>query len=105
MQAIRTIIWVFAAVLLTVFALSNYTPVRVNIFPGAIADTYLTVVIVASFLIGFLPPFIVHLGNGWRMRRQISKQEQTIAQLRAVPAMPTVAAASASAFAPADPPA
>ncbi|MEQ1688110.1 MAG: lipopolysaccharide assembly protein LapA domain-containing protein [Sphingopyxis sp.] len=81
MQAFRTIIWVILAVLLTSFALANFTEVSVKIFPGQRADTYLTVVILASFLMGFLPAIMISIVNRWRLGRKISMQQNLIVQL------------------------
>jgi lipopolysaccharide assembly protein A len=105
MQAIRTIIWVICAVVITLFAVANFDPVSVFIWPGAKADTYLTVVILASFLLGFLPPFVFNLVNRWRLTRKIQQQEDTINLLRTpAPSPAPVAVAPAPTPAPAPAP-
>ena len=86
MQTVRTMLWVVMAVAFTLFAVANSDDVKVWVFPGYLADTYLSVVIVVSFLIGFLPPYLVNLGNRWRLQRKINQQDQTIALLRPTPA-------------------
>ena len=82
MQAIRTIIWVIVAVIMTVFAVANSQPVTVVVWPGSVAELPLSILIILVFLLGFLPPFLLILGNRWRLNRRISQQEQVIAQLR-----------------------
>lgn len=86
MQSVRTALWVAMAVLLTLFAVSNATDAKVAIFPGYVAETTLSVVIIFSFLLGFLPPYLVNLGNRWRLQRRIKQQDETIAMLRPAPA-------------------
>lgn len=86
MQSVRTALWVAMAVLLTLFAVANFDEVQVWVFPGYRADTYVSVVVVVSFLLGFLPPYLVNLGNRWRLQRRIKQQDETIAMLRPAPA-------------------
>lgn len=101
MQIFRTTIWVIVAVLLTVFALANYTPVEVQVWPGWSADTNLSFVILVSFLAGFVPPFFIALGNRWRLGRRLKQQEQTIEMLRTPVAPASPAASGGTADAPA----
>ena len=92
MQAVRTIIWIIIAVVLTVFAVANSQPVAVAVWPGYVAELPLSILIVLVFLLGFLPPFILNMGNRWRMNRKLAVQEQVINQLRTpapAPAAPT----------------
>ena len=96
MQVLRTVIWVAVAVLLTLFAIANSQPVSVAIWPGWTADTYLSVVILVSFLAGFVPPFLIAIGNRWRLSRRLKQQEETIQLLRTpvAPATPVSTAPS-----------
>lgn len=89
MQSLRTISWVLFAIVFTLLAMQNLTPVEVWVFPGYEADTYLSIVILASFLLGFLPPYLVSASNRWRLQRKIKQQDDTIALLRPAPAAPT----------------
>lgn len=96
MQAIRTGFWVLMAVLLTLFAVMNSDPVAVRLLPGEqgiIAEMPLALVIVASFLIGFLPMFLAYRTAKWTGERKVRQQEETIAMLRPSPT-PTPAPAS-----------
>ncbi len=95
MQAIRTIIWIIVAVVLTIFAVANSQVVAVSVWPGYVAELPLSILIILVFLLGFLPPFLFNLGNRWRLGRQISMQEQVIAQLRTPPPAPAPSADSA----------
>lgn len=94
MQSVRTIIWIIVAVVLTIFAVANSQVVAVSVWPGYVAELPLSILIILVFLLGFLPPFLFNLGNRWRLGRQISMQEQVIAQLRTPAPMPTPAASS-----------
>jgi lipopolysaccharide assembly protein A len=85
MQTMRTIIWSLISAVMAIFAFSNWEPVQVRIWPGQTADTWLSVLIFGSFLVGFLPPFLVYLASKWRSRRTIEQQAQVISDLRTAP--------------------
>ena len=82
MQAVRTIVWVILAVLLTVFAVANSQVVAVSVWPGYVAELPLSILIILVFLAGFLPIFLMHVSNRWLMRRQIEAQKQTITSMK-----------------------
>lgn len=86
MQTVRTLIWVVVAVLLTLFAVINSQRTEVTIWPGYVAELPLSLLIVAVFLLGFLPPYLLNMSNRWRLQRKIRQQDETIAALRPTPA-------------------
>lgn len=92
MQTLRTIIWSMISAIMAIFAIANWRPVSVSVWPGQTADTQLAVVIFGSFLIGFLPPFLVYAATKWRSRKTIEQQAQVISDLRTAPT-PAVAPA------------
>lgn len=92
MQTLRTIIWAIIAAALAIFAFANWAPVEVTIWPGYTAETWLPVIIIGSFLLGFLPPFVVYAATKWRARRTIEQQAQVISDLRTAPTVPMAAA-------------
>ncbi len=107
MQAIRTIIWVIIAVILTIFTAMNFEAVTVRILPGnpgTVAEMPLALLIVFVALLAFLPPFLFNLGNRWRLTRKIQSQEETIQLLR-TPAPAPAPTPTATAPAPASTPA
>jgi uncharacterized integral membrane protein len=79
MQFLKTLFWVVAAVIAVVFALRNWTPVTINLWAGLQADIKLPVLVLAALLIGFLPPYVLHRGTKWHMRRRIETMERNIA--------------------------
>jgi uncharacterized integral membrane protein len=96
---VRTVIWVVVAVLLTAFAAMNFQDVNIHIWPGAdggwVVTWPLALVFFVSFMLGFLPPYIIALLGRWRLTRQIKQQEATINLLRTpAPAVPSAPALS-----------
>ncbi len=75
MQAVRIIAWVALLVALVLFAASNWTPVEVTIWDGIVAETKVPALMLFSFLIGFLPMWLLHHGTNWRFRRRIRSLE------------------------------
>jgi uncharacterized integral membrane protein len=97
MQFLKTLFWVVAAVIAVVFALRNWTPVTINLWAGLQADIKLPVLVLGALLIGFLPPYALHRGTKWHMRRRIETMERNIAvQIPTAPEAQAPAAASLS---------
>ena len=87
MQTIRTGFWVLLAVIMTIFAAMNFHGVQVHVWPGGNAgydylEWPLALVIVASFLLGFLPMLLMYRTARWTAERKIRQQDETIALLR-----------------------
>jgi lipopolysaccharide assembly protein A len=98
MQAVRTIGWVLATVVLVSFIAINWNHVQVNVWPQA--DGYyhfewpVGFVAMAFFLIGFLPPWLMGRAARWSLKRRLESSERQLADLRAVanrPAEPLIA--------------
>ena len=76
MHFLKTLFWVILAIVLMLFALANWTVVTVNLWGGLQADVKLPVLVIAAFLIGFLPTLIVHRARIWSLRRRLETQNQ-----------------------------
>lgn len=94
MGILRTIIWVLLTAILVIFAMANWLPVTVTIWPGQVLDTKLPVLILAAFLIGAVPMWIALRTARWTMKRRLDASERQLADLRAManrPAEPVAA--------------
>lgn len=76
MQFIKTLFWVVLAVVLVVFAVNNWSPVSVIIWEDIRADTKLPVLVIGAFLLGFLPLWLLHRTQKWRLTRRIRTLEE-----------------------------
>ena len=93
MQFLKTLFWVALAVILVLFATVNWSAVTINLWGGLQADVKLPVLILASFLAGFLPMLVVHRARIWTMRRRLEALErQTAAIGYTAPATPAAPA-------------
>jgi hypothetical protein len=79
MQIIRTILWVLLLVGLGIFSWANWDPrITVYIWQGIVVDTRLPAIVIVSFLIGFLPVWLVLGAGKWQLRRRIATLEAAI---------------------------
>lgn len=84
MQFLKTLLWVIAAVLLALFMFANWSTVVVRL--GDISLwTKLGPLVIAAFLIGFLPIYMFHRAHIWRLRRRVAALELRVADLTAPP--------------------
>lgn len=88
MGILRTIIWVLATAILLLFAMANWTPVTVTVWPGQVLDTKLPVLLLAAFLVGTLPMWVALRTTRWSMRRRLDSSERQLADLRAMAGRP-----------------
>ena len=85
MNFLKTLFWVVVAVSLAIFANRNWNDVTVNLWGNLQADIKLPILLIVTFLIGFLPPFFILRGRIWALRRRLA-----IAERPTVPAPPAL---------------
>lgn len=84
MGILRTIIWVLLTAILVIFAMANWLPVTVTIWPGQVLDTKLPVLILAAFLIGSVPMWIALRTTRWSLKRRLDTSERQLADMRSM---------------------
>ena len=102
MQFLKILFWVALAVILVLFAQVNWTVVTLQLWGGLEADVKLPILVLFSFLLGFVPMLIVHKARVWSLKRRLDAHVRQAAAL-ATPA-PTSPAVPATAPAPPHPP-
>ncbi len=75
MRFLKTLIWVTVLVGLIVFATNNWEPVSISLWGGLRLDTKLPALVILAFMLGFLPLYILHRAQVWRMKRRIMTLE------------------------------
>lgn len=86
MNFLKTLFWVVVAVSLAIFANRNWADVTVNLWGNIQADVKLPVLILLTFLIGFLPPFLILRGRIWGLKRKLALAERP--PVTSIPAPP-----------------
>lgn len=72
MQFLRTLFWVVIAVFLAIMARNNWSDVTLNLWGNLQADIKVPLLIFLSFLLGFLPTFLIMRGQVWALRRRLA---------------------------------
>ncbi len=76
MHFLKTLFWVVVAVFLAILASRNWHDVTLNLWGDIQADIKVPVLILAMFLIGWLPTFLVYRAKMWRLRQRLDSQER-----------------------------
>lgn len=83
MQFLKTLFWVALAVVLVLFAHANWNPpVEVKLWSELRADVKLPVLVFGSFLLGFVPTFILYRTRVWSLRRRLETHERNLAHVQ-----------------------
>jgi len=82
MQFLRTLFWVVVAVAAVAFSYNNWHNVQLSLWGGLLADVNLPLLIFGAFLLGLLPPYILHRATRWSLRRRLEAAERQLAEAR-----------------------
>jgi len=77
MQFLKTLFWVLIAVVVVLFASHNWFDVTVNLWGDIQADIKLPVLLLITFLLGFLPTWLLMRTRVWSHRRRIDAIERS----------------------------
>ena len=83
MQFLKTLFWVLIAVVVVLFASRNWSDVTLSLWSDIQADIKLPVLLGITFLIGFLPTWLILRARIWSHRRRIEAMERN--RLAALP--------------------
>lgn len=83
MQFLRTLLWVVIAAFVAIIASQNWRDVTLDLWGDLQADIKIPVLLFFTFLLGFLPTWLVMRGKLWRLKRRIAQEE-----VKPVPAAP-----------------
>ena len=90
MHFLRTLFWVVIAVFVAIVASENWRDVTLDLWGNLQADIKLPVLLILTFLLGFLPTWLVMRGRIWRLKRRLGPDEL----VKPVPAVPAAPAGS-----------
>jgi putative membrane protein len=89
MNFLKTLFWVVVTAVAVVFSANNWSPIfPVQLWGGFVADTHVPVLMIGSFLLGFVPMLIVHRARLWSLRRRLAVIEETAPHPAPPPAPP-----------------
>jgi uncharacterized integral membrane protein len=76
MNFLRTLFWVVVAASLAIFANRNWNDVTINLWGNIQAEIKLPFLLLLTFLVGFLPTWLVLRGRLWGVRRKLALAER-----------------------------
>jgi len=88
MQFLKTLFWIALTVVLVLFAKANWNAVTLKLWGGLEADVKLPVLVLAAFLLGFVPTLVIYRARLWGLKRRLEPAER---QVRVVPPAPAPA--------------
>lgn len=84
MKFLKTLFWFVLAAMVVILAASNWRDVTIDLWGGLQADIKIPVLLLLTFLLGFLPTWMVMRSKLWRLTRNYSADGKP----RPVPAAP-----------------
>lgn len=90
MQFLKTLFWVVVAVSLAIFANRNWNDVTISLWGSLQADVKLPILLLMTFLVGFLPVFLILRGRIWSLRRKLALAERPALTPSPTPSSATV---------------
>ena len=88
MRFLSTLFWVLLAVVVALFASRNWNDVTLNLWGDIQADIKIPILLLLTFLLGFLPTWLLMRTRLWSYRRRLDALER--ARAPAVAAAPVV---------------
>lgn len=82
MQFLKTLFWVFVAIVAAVFAIFNWTLVRVNLWQDLQLQTYLAPLVIGAFVLGVVLVWLPHRAAKWSWRRKLDASDRKLAEER-----------------------
>lgn len=82
MQFLKTLFWVVVAVLVFFLASRNWHDVTLNLWGDIQLDIKLPVLIGLTFLLGWLPTYLIHRARLWRAKSRLDSFERQQAAAR-----------------------
>jgi hypothetical protein len=79
MKSLRSILWLIVVAALAAFSAANWQPVELTVWQGLVLDTKLPALVIAAFLLGLVPMWLIHRTTRWRLQRRITNLETTLA--------------------------
>jgi len=78
-QYVRIVVWVVLLFGILVFSWANWDQrVSITIWEQLIIETNAPALMIASFLLGFVPLWLLHRTSRWRLNRRVKSLERAI---------------------------
>lgn len=88
MQFLKILFWCLLAFVAALFTYGNWGSVPIKLSSDLVAQVNLPVLLLFTFLVGFLPTLAYQHAMRWRLRQRLATAERTLAEVRATVAPP-----------------
>ena len=82
MQFLKILFWCLLAFVAALFTYGNWGPVPIHLWSGLEALVNLPLLLLVTFLLGFLPTHLYHTAMRWRLRQRLGQAEEAMAATR-----------------------
>ncbi|MCU6452890.1 hypothetical protein LPN01_02245 [Sphingomonas sp. A2-49] len=94
MQFLKILFWFLLAFVAALFTYGNWASIQIKLWGDLIADVNLPLLMLVTFLVGFLPTYL-YLGTvRWRLRQRLASCERMLAESRTLAAAPAAPVAT-----------
>ncbi|SEJ05081.1 Protein of unknown function [Sphingomonas sp. OV641] len=83
MQFLKILFWALIAFAAALFTFGNWNWVPISLFGNLVAEVNLPILLLVTFLAGFLPTLLYQRAVRWRLRQRLAAAERMAADLRA----------------------
>lgn len=90
MQFLKILFWSLMAFVAAVFTFGNWTNVTIQLFGGLVAEVNLPLLLLATFLLGFVPTLIYQHWIRFRLRQRLTAAERALAAARPMDVAPAL---------------
>ncbi len=84
MQFLKILFWCLLAFIAAVFTFGNWTTVSIQLFGGLVMEINLPLLLLLTFLLGFVPTLVYQHVVRWRLRQRLSTAERALASTRSI---------------------
>lgn len=84
MQFLKILFWCLLAFIAAVFTFGNWTTVSIQLFGGLVMEINLPLLLLLTFLLGFVPTLVYQHVVRWRLRQRLSTAERALARTRSI---------------------
>ncbi len=88
MQFLKTALWVVLAVAVALFCKANWVSVPVKLWGDLVADIKLPILMIAAFLLGAIPFWILAGATRWRLKKRLESTERALASATTIAVTP-----------------